>query len=155
MIRTRNVLKFAYIAFPILLLTSFCYVGCSSIKFLRGPRKTPQPAVVGLKLQPGESCHYTAGGDGYNFDVIFHVTEKGEASFKRIVLKSPTARYSHEGGSWSVIGGNIGISMFDLKITLNPVVARVCAGEKCFLTTGKSGGSWVVERLPFPESPEG
>ncbi len=146
--------KFACTALPILLLTLFCCLGCSSIKILRGTRKAPQPAVIGLKLQPGESCHYTASADGYNFDVIFHVTEKGEASFKRIVLKSPTVSYSHEGGSWSVIGGNIGISMFDLKITLNPVLARVCAGEKCFLAAGKADGSWVVSKLPFPTSPE-
>lgn len=127
-------------------------MGCLSTMLGQGPRRPPQPATVGLKLQPGESCHYTAKGDGYSFDLTFHVTKEGEASFKRIAVKSPTVNYVHEGGSWSIVGGNIQISMFDLKIEINPVVARVCAGEKCFAATVKPKGNWMVSQLPFPAS---
>ncbi|MDE0085778.1 MAG: hypothetical protein OXU23_08725 [Candidatus Poribacteria bacterium] len=133
----------------ILLFTPFCFMGCLSTMLGQGPRRPPQPATVGLKLQPGEICHYTAKGDGYSFDLIFHVTKEGEASFKRIAVKSPTVNYVHEGGSWSIVGGNIQISMFDLKIEINPVVARVCAGEKCFAATVKPKGNWMVSQLPF------
>ncbi|MYG00259.1 hypothetical protein F4212_14165 [Candidatus Poribacteria bacterium] len=135
----------------ILLLTSFCFTGCLST-LLGGQRRPPQPAVVGLSLNPGETCNYTASDKGINFDVTFHVTKTGDASFKRIAVKTPTVNYVHEGGSWSIVGGNIQISMFDLKIEINPVVARVCAGEKCFTATLKARGNWVIKQLPFPTS---
>ncbi len=138
----------------ILLFTSFCFIGCLSTLLGQGPRRPPQPAALELKLKPGESCHYTASGDGYGFDLIFHVTKKGEASFKRIAVKSPTVNYVHEGGSWSVVGGNIQINMFDLKIEINPVVARVCAGDKCFSATVKPKGNWMVNQFPFPAGSE-
>lgn len=149
----KHILKSVCFALPILLFTSFCFIGCLSTLLGQKPRP-PQPAVVGLKLQPGESCHYSAKADGYSFDLTFHVTKAGEASFKRIAVKSPTVNYVHEGGSWSIVGGNIQISMFDLKIEINPVVARVCAGEKCFAATVKPRGNWMVSQLPFPESTE-
>ncbi len=150
----KYILKFAYFTLPIILLTSVCFMGCLSTLLGQGPRRPPQPAVVGLKLQPGESCHYSAIEDGYSFDLTFYVTKEGKASFKRIAVKSPTVDYVHEGGSWSVVGGNIQISMFDLKIELNPVVAKVCAGKKCFTTTVKPRGNWMVSQLPFPTSNE-
>ncbi len=121
----------------ILLFTSFCFIGCLSTLLGQGPRRPPQPAVVGLTLQPGESCNYTASNKGISFDVTFHVTKTGDASFKRIAVKTPTVNYVHEGGSWSVVGGNIQIAMFDLKIEINPVAAKVCVGEKCFVATIK------------------
>lgn len=135
----------------ILLLTSFCFTGCLST-LLGGQRRPPQPAVVGLKLNPGETCNYTASDKGISFDVTFHVTKTGDASFKRIAVKTPTVNYVHEGGSWSIVGGNIQISMFDLKIEVNPVVARICAGEKCFTATLKAKGDWTIKQLPFPSS---
>lgn len=135
----------------ILLLSSSCFMGCLST-LLGGQRRPPQAAVVGLKLKSGETCNYTASDKGVSFDVTFHVTETGDASFKRIAVKTPTVNYVHEGGSWSIVGGNIQISMFDLKIEVNPVVARVCAGEKCFTATLKAKGDWTIKQLPFPAS---
>ena len=135
----------------ILLFNSICFMGCLST-LLGGQPRPPQDAVVGLKLKSGETCNYTAQKDGYSFDITFNVTKEGDASFKRIAVKTPTVNYVHEGGSWSIVGGNIQISMFDLKIEVNPVVARVCAGEKCFTATLKARGDWVVKQLPFPAS---
>lgn len=152
MAHKRNVPKFSCFALSILLFASLCCQGCLSTLLGRGPRRPAQPAVVGLNLRPGESSHYSAKGNGYSFDLTFHVTKQGEASFKRIAVKSPTVNYVHEGGSWSVVGGNIQISMFDLKIEINPVVAKVCAGEKCFAATAKPRGGWMVNQLPFPVS---
>lgn len=143
--------KLSYFTVSILLFTSFCFTGCLST-LLGGQRRPPQAAVVGLKLKSGETCNYTAQKDGYSFDITFNVTKEGDASFKRIAVKTPTVNYVHEGGSWSIVGGNIQISMFDLKIEVNPVVARVCAGEKCFTATLKARGDWVVKQLPFPAS---
>ena len=136
---------------PVLLLTSFCFTGCLSTLLGSQPRP-PQAAVVGLMLNPGEICNYTASDKGISFDVTFQVTKTGDASFKRIAVKTPTVNYVHEGGSWSIVGGNILISMFDLKIEVNPVVARVCAGEKCFTATLKPKGGWTIKQLPFPIS---
>ena len=147
--RNKQTLKFVCFVLPIVLFTSFCFIGCLSTLLGQKPRP-PQPAVPELKLRPGESCHYTAKEGGYSFDLTFHVTKEGEASFKRIAVKSPTVNYVHEGGSWSIVGGNIQISMFDLKIEINPAVARVCAGEKCFVATVKPRGNWMVSQLPFP-----
>lgn len=135
-------------------MLSFCLQGCLSTVLGQGPHRPPQPATIDLKLLPGESCHYTVQRDGYSFDIVFHVTQKGEASFKRIAVKSPKVNYSHEGGSWSVVGGNIKIEMFDLQIEINPVVAKVCAGDKCFTASVKPRGSWMVNKLPFPVNTE-
>ena len=138
----------------ILLFTSFCFMGCLSTLLGQGPRRPPQPASVGLILQPGEICNYTASEKGVSFDVTFHVTKTGDASFKRIAVKSAKVNYVHEGGSWSLVGGNIQITMFDLKIELNPVAAKVCVGERCFVATIKPRNKWMVSQLPFPTKNE-
>lgn len=137
-----------------LLITSLCLTGCLSIFLGQGPPRPSQPASVGLILQPGESCNYTATDKGIRFDVTFHVTKTGDASFKRIAVKSPNVNYVHEGGSWSKVGGNIQITMFDLKIELNPVAARVCVGKNCFVATIKPRNKWMVSQLPFPTKNE-
>ena len=134
----------------ILLFNSLTFMGCISTLLGQGQQRLSQPAVVGLKLMPGESCHYSANDKDVSFDVIFHVTRQGEASFKRIAVKTPNVNYVHEGGSWTTVGGNIGISMFDLRIEINQVAAKVCAGEKCFIATAKPRNNWMVSRLPFP-----
>ena len=133
------------------LFISFCFMGCLSTLLGQGPPRPAQPASVGLTLQPGESCNYTASDRGISFDVTFHVTKTGEASFKRIAVKSANVNYVHEGGSWSVVGGNIQITMFDLKIEINPVAAKVCVGERCFVATIKPRNKWRISQLPFPE----
>ena len=137
-----------------LIFTSFCFMGCLSTLLGQGPRRPPQPAVVGLTLQPGETCNYTASSKGIRFDGTFHVTKTGDASFKRIAVKTPTVNYVHEGGSWSVVGGNIKISMFDLTIEINPVAAKVCVDDKCFVATIKPRNKWMVSRVPFPTKNE-
>ncbi len=52
----------------ILLFTSFCFMGCLSTLLEQGPRRPSQSARVGLTLQPGEICDYTASGKGVSFD---------------------------------------------------------------------------------------
>lgn len=147
----KHIPKFAAL---ILLFTSFFFIGCLSTLLGQGSPKPPQPAVVGLMLIPGETCNYTASSKGIRFDVTFHVTKTGDASFKRIAVKTPNVNYVHEGGSWSVVGGNIKISMFDLTIEINPVAAKVCVDEKCFVATIKPRNKWMVSQLPFPTKNE-
>ena len=149
-VKIRKVSVFPYFSLIILLLTSFCLQGCLSTLLGQGTPRPPQPATVDLQLQPGETCHYAAQANSYSFDLTFQVTTEGEASFKRIAVKSPKVNYVHEGGSWSVVGGNIRIEMFDVVIEVNPVVARVCAGDKCFTATVKPKGNWMISKLPFP-----
>ena len=58
----------------IIFLSSFCFTGCLSTLLGQGAPRPEQPASVGLTLQLGESCNYTASSNGIRFDVTFHVT---------------------------------------------------------------------------------